>query len=74
MVDNYPEIEEEVNSVKKLINDFDSSYLNKNFFYLCNKIDKIDKSFKRERRFFYLSTKTGEGVKVLEDRILKVLG
>jgi len=74
VVDNYPEIEEEVNSVKKLINDFDSSYLNKNFFYLCNKIDKIDKSFKRERRFFYLSTKTGEGVEALEDRILKVLG
>lgn len=71
VLDDFFKIEEDIKMIKKIVENFDVSYRNKNFFYLLNKIDKIDKSFKKKKKILYISAKTGEGINSLIEKIKK---
>jgi len=71
VLDNFQKIDEGIETIRKIIKKFDTSYLNKNFFYLLNKIDKIDKSFKKKKKILYISAKTGEGIDTLKEKVKK---
>ena len=70
VLDDFQKIDEDIETIREIIKNFNASYLNKNFFYLLNKIDKIDKSFKR-KKIFYISAKTEEGIDILKEKIKK---
>jgi GTP-binding protein len=72
LVDDPKESRGQIKKIKEKIAKFDRNYLNKKFFYLLNKIDKIDKGFKM-RGFICISCKEGWGIDLLIEKINKLL-
>jgi GTP-binding protein len=68
LTDDPKECRSQIRKIKEKIAKFDQAYLNKKFFYLLNKIDKIDKEFKI-KGFICISCKEGWGLDLLIKKI-----
>lgn len=70
--DNLQEYEKERRRIKEKLSRYDRAYLKKIFFYLLNKIDKIERDNKKED-VIWVSAEKGWGIEDLKEKILSAL-
>jgi len=72
VTDNFKDGKKEVEAVRERVVKFEPRYRDKKFFYLLNKIDKINRDFKI-RGFLPISAKKGWGIDKLKERLYEAL-